>query len=78
MICHSFVDAILVKVEISLQMYNDTDDLVNSAVGRLSISGGSRMKSQSKSSTELPTHYFERKQDWYTWLNKNHTISYGV
>ena len=36
------------------------------------------MKSQSKSSTELPIHYFERQLDWTAWLNENHTSSPGV
>ena len=36
------------------------------------------MKSQSKSSTELPIHHFERQQDWSTWLNENHATSPGV
>lgn len=36
------------------------------------------MKPQSKSSTELPIHYFERQLDWTAWLNENHTSSPGV
>jgi len=36
------------------------------------------MKPQSKSSTELPVHYFARKLDWAAWLNKNHASSSGV
>lgn len=36
------------------------------------------MKPQSKSSTELPIHYFERQLDWTAWLNENHTSSSGV
>ncbi len=33
---------------------------------------------KSQHSTELPIHYFERKQDWTAWLNKNHASSPGV
>lgn len=36
------------------------------------------MKPQSKSSAELPVHYFERKLDWAGWLNRNHASSSGV
>lgn len=36
------------------------------------------MKPQSKSSAELPVHYFERKLDWAAWLDKNHASSSGV
>lgn len=36
------------------------------------------MKPQSKSSTELPIHYFERQLDWAAWLNENHATSSGV
>ena len=36
------------------------------------------MKSQSKSSTELPTHHFEQQQDWSAWLNEYHATSHGV
>lgn len=36
------------------------------------------MKSQSKSSSELPIHHFERQQDWSTWLNENYVTSHGV
>jgi uncharacterized protein YdeI (YjbR/CyaY-like superfamily) len=36
------------------------------------------MKPQSKSSTELPIHYFEQQLDWTAWLNENHTSSPGV
>jgi uncharacterized protein YdeI (YjbR/CyaY-like superfamily) len=36
------------------------------------------MKPQSRSSTELPVHYFERQPDWAAWLNENHTSSPGV
>ena len=36
------------------------------------------MKPQSKTSTELPVHYFERKLDWVAWLNENHDSSSGV
>lgn len=36
------------------------------------------MKSQSKSSTELPIHHFQRQIDWSAWLNENHTTSPGV
>jgi len=28
--------------------------------------------------TELPVMFFEHKQDWETWLDKNHAISSGV
>jgi uncharacterized protein YdeI (YjbR/CyaY-like superfamily) len=36
------------------------------------------MKAQSKSSTALPIHYFERQLDWTAWLNENHISSPGV
>lgn len=36
------------------------------------------MKSQSKSSTELPIYCFERQLGWSAWLNENHTSSLGV
>ncbi|MBI3523229.1 MAG: YdeI/OmpD-associated family protein [Betaproteobacteria bacterium] len=36
------------------------------------------MKPQSSSSTELPTHHFERQQDWSAWLSKNYATSSGV
>jgi uncharacterized protein YdeI (YjbR/CyaY-like superfamily) len=36
------------------------------------------MKPRSKSSTELPIHYFERQADWTAWLKKNHVSSPGV
>ena len=36
------------------------------------------MKSQPKSSAELPIHHFARQQDWSAWLNKNHATSPGV
>ncbi|OIQ71533.1 hypothetical protein GALL_468500 [mine drainage metagenome] len=36
------------------------------------------MKPQSKSSIELPLHYFEQQQDWTAWLNENHGTSPGV
>ena len=35
-------------------------------------------RSQSKSTTELPIHYFKRQQDWFAWLNDNHATSSGV
>lgn len=36
------------------------------------------MKPQSRSSGELPVHYFEPKPDWAAWLNKHHSSSPGV
>lgn len=36
------------------------------------------MKSQSKSSAELPIHHFEQQQDWSTWLNENYATSPGL
>lgn len=36
------------------------------------------MKSQTKSSPELPIHHFARQQDWSAWLNENHITSPGV
>ncbi len=36
------------------------------------------MKPQSRSSIELPIHYFERQLDWAAWLNENHNSSPGV
>ncbi len=36
------------------------------------------MKPQSKSSTELPIHCFERQLDWAAWLSENHALSPGV
>ncbi len=30
------------------------------------------------SSIELPIYHFQRQQDWYSWLNENHTTSPGV
>ncbi len=36
------------------------------------------MKPRSKSSTELPIHYFEQQLDWGAWLSENHTSSPGV
>jgi len=36
------------------------------------------MRPQSRSSTELPIHHFQRQQDWSAWLNENHTTSPGV
>ena len=36
------------------------------------------MKPQSRPSTELSIHYFERQLDWAAWLNENHTSSPGV
>jgi len=38
----------------------------------------SRMKSQTKSSTDLPIYHFERQQDWTTWLSECHNTSSGV
>ena len=51
---------------------------LNSTLGVYLFQMESRMKSQSKSSTELPIHHFERQQDWSTWLNENHATSPGV
>lgn len=36
------------------------------------------MKPQSKSSTELKIHHFDRQRDWAAWLNENHDASPGV
>ncbi len=36
------------------------------------------MKPQSKLSTTLPVHYFERRKDWASWLKENHESSPGV
>lgn len=36
------------------------------------------MKPQSRFSKELPTHCFQRQQDWFAWLNENHATSPGV
>ncbi len=36
------------------------------------------MKPQSKLSTTLPVHYFERRNDWASWLKENHESSPGV
>ncbi len=36
------------------------------------------MKSQTRSSTALPTHHFEQQQDWAAWLMENHDTSPGV
>ena len=36
------------------------------------------MKSKPKSPAALATHYFERQQDWTTWLKENHNVSSGV
>ncbi len=36
------------------------------------------MTSQSKSSTELPIHHFQRQLDWSAWLNEHHAASPGV
>lgn len=37
-----------------------------------------KSKSNSKSSSELPIHHFQRQQDWFAWLNENHITSHGV
>ena len=36
------------------------------------------MKAKSKSSTALPTHHFELRQDWADWLTDNHSASPGL